>query len=71
FRHFGKDKVEMDFGILAIAFNLKKLHKRMQLGLKTMLKSFFVAFFELKPHLQRLKIEKYNLQFLSLNLIAA
>lgn len=27
FRHFGKDKVEMDFAIFAIAFNLLKLHR--------------------------------------------
>jgi hypothetical protein len=25
FRHFGKDKVTMDFAFLAIAFNLKKM----------------------------------------------
>ena len=25
FRHFGKDKVEMDFTFFAIAFNLKKM----------------------------------------------
>ena len=29
FRHFGKDLVMMDFGILATAFNLKKLWKRL------------------------------------------
>jgi len=29
FRHFGKDLVLMDFGILATAFNLKKLWKRL------------------------------------------
>ena len=27
FRHFGKDKVEMDFAFFAIAFNLKKMSK--------------------------------------------
>jgi hypothetical protein len=28
FRHFGKDKIEMDFAIFAIAFNFEKLHKK-------------------------------------------
>ena len=30
FRHFGKDKIKMDFAIFAIAFNLEKLHKKVQ-----------------------------------------
>lgn len=35
FRHFGKDKVTMDFAFFAIAFNLKKLIVKMKLrGLK-------------------------------------
>lgn len=29
FRHFGKDKVSMDFAFLAIAFNLKKMCSKM------------------------------------------
>ena len=32
FRHFGKDKVEMDFAFFAIAFNLKKMIAKMKLG---------------------------------------
>ena len=28
FRHFGKDKVEMDFAFFAIAFNLKKMCRK-------------------------------------------
>ena len=30
FRHFGKDKVNMDFAFFAIAFNLKKMCAKMQ-----------------------------------------
>ena len=30
FRHFGKDKIAMDFSFFAIAFNIKKLCKRLQ-----------------------------------------
>jgi len=29
FRHFGKDKVTMDFAFFAIAFNLKKMCAKM------------------------------------------
>ena len=32
FRHFGKDKVAMDFAFFAIAFNLKKMIAKMNLG---------------------------------------
>ena len=32
FRHFGKDKVAMDFAFFAIAFNLKKMVAKMNLG---------------------------------------
>lgn len=32
FRHFGKDKVTMDFAFFAIAFNLKKMIAKMKLG---------------------------------------
>ena len=34
FRHFGKDKVTMDFAILAIAFNIGKLRNKRQKGPK-------------------------------------
>ena len=30
FRHFGKDKVEMDFAFFAIAFNLKKMCRKLK-----------------------------------------
>ncbi len=30
FRHFGKDKVNMDFAFFAIAFNLKKMCRKMK-----------------------------------------
>ena len=43
FRHFGKDLVMMDFGILATAFNLKKLWKRVA---KT---AFFVRYCKIQP----------------------
>ena len=32
FRHFGKDKVTMNFAFFAIAFNLKKMIAKMNLG---------------------------------------
>ena len=32
FRHFGKDKIAMDFSFFAIAFNIKKLCKRLLNG---------------------------------------
>jgi hypothetical protein len=28
FQHFGQDKVEMDFAILAVAMNIDKMHKK-------------------------------------------
>ena len=30
FRHFGKDKVNMDFSLFAIAFNIKKMGTKME-----------------------------------------
>ena len=30
FRHFGLDKIKMDFAIFAIAFNIGKLHNKTQ-----------------------------------------
>ena len=32
FRHFGKDKVKMDFAFFAIAFSLKKMIAKMNFG---------------------------------------
>jgi hypothetical protein len=39
FRHFGKDKVKMDFAIFAIAFNLGKLARKAQKNSKNQTKS--------------------------------
>ncbi len=35
FRHFGQDKIEMDFALLAIALNLSKLVRKLALSAKT------------------------------------
>ncbi len=59
FRHLGKALVNMDFGLLAIAFNLKKLHKRMQLGLNTALKALILCYTVLKLQITEQLIEKY------------
>ena len=43
FRHFGKDKVTMDFAFFAIAFNLKKMIVKMKLrGLRYCFDHVFV-----------------------------
>jgi hypothetical protein len=42
FRHFGVDKVKMDFAIFAIAFNIGKLFNRTELTAKNMKKSNFI-----------------------------
>lgn len=57
FRHFGKALANMDFGLLAIAFNLKKLHKMRQLALKTLILYYAV----LKLQITERVIEKYAL----------
>lgn len=42
FRHFGKDKVLMDFSFLAIAFNIKKMCARMnKMGIKGLIGHFY------------------------------
>ena len=51
FRHFGKDKVTMDFAFFAIAFNLKKMIVKMKLrGLRYCFDHVFVIF-RLEKHL--------------------
>lgn len=41
FRHFGKDKVRMDFAFFAIAFNIGKMCRRLNLeGIKALIKAF-------------------------------
>jgi len=45
FRHFGKDKVFMDFAFFAIAFNIEKLCKKASLeDLKAFIDTFFSSF---------------------------
>ena len=61
FRHFGKDKVFMDFSFLAIAFNIKKLCAKMRKeGIDWLIKLFY----ELTAALFRLLryINQKNLQ---------
>ena len=42
FRHFGKDKVFMDFSFLAIAFNIKKMCTKMRKeGMDRLIKLFY------------------------------
>ena len=42
FRHFGKDKVFMDFSFFAIIFNIKKMCARMRKeGINWLMKSFY------------------------------
>jgi transposase len=48
FRHYGLDKVSMDFGIFAVAFNIEKLYNHLlamsQNGLETFLRTIFSCF---------------------------
>ena len=46
FRHFGKDKIAMDFSFFAIAFNIKKLCKRLQNGDYNNLQALIKRFLE-------------------------
>jgi transposase len=55
FRHFDKDKVMMDFGIFAVAFNIKKLYrkggdmsKNEHIGAQKAKKADFIVFFTAK-----------------------
>jgi hypothetical protein len=41
FRHFGLDKVKMDFGIFAIAFNIGKMYNKAKIMPKNQKKSLF------------------------------
>ena len=48
FRHFGKDKVFMDFAFLAIAFNIKKMCAKLRKAgkeLVTLAKSILIGLF--------------------------
>ena len=63
FRHFGKDLVMMDFGILATAFNLKKLWKRLA---KTSFSAIFCQFSTNKKAIQ-ISFEKNEPIFTHLN----
>jgi hypothetical protein len=57
FQHLGKDKIEMDFAIFVIAFNLEKLHKKVKNMSKKRKKADFlcvcVIFFTEKLILQK------------------
>ncbi len=67
FRHFGKDKVFMDFSFLAIAFNIKKMCAIMtKAGMDWLIKLFYeltAAFFKCREtHQSRIfKIFKISL----------
>lgn len=54
FRHFGKDKIAMDFSFFAIAFNIKKLCKILLNGdynnLQALIKRFFEWILRLKTN---------------------
>ncbi|GHV43594.1 hypothetical protein FACS1894180_3150 [Bacteroidia bacterium] len=43
FRHFGKDKVMMDFAVFVVAFNIGKLFNKQRISMIKALKSLFVA----------------------------
>jgi hypothetical protein len=72
FRHFGEDKIKMDFAIFAMAFNIGKMYNKARNASKIRKKSFFT----LKNHYLLLLIlitaAKNNpkTDFYNLNLIA-
>ena len=43
FRHFGKDKVTMDFAFFAIAFNIKKMAAKMAKGGKSSVPGLYIS----------------------------
>ena len=47
FRHFGKDKISMDFSFFATAFNIKKLCKILLKGSLKHLQGLIMLFLEL------------------------
>ncbi len=61
FRHFGKDKVFMDFSFLAIAFNIKKLCAKMRKeGIDWLIKLFCeltAAFFRCREHINQRNLQ--------------
>ena len=61
FRHFGKDKIFMDFSFLAIAFNIKKMCAKMRkAGTDWLIKLFYAPTDALFRHLKH--INQRNLQ---------
>ena len=61
FRHFGKDKIFMDFSFLAIAFNIKKMCAKMRkAGTDWLIKLFYAPTDALFKHLRH--INQKNLQ---------
>ena len=61
FRHFGKDKVFMDFSFLAIAFNIKKLCAKMRKeGIDWLIKllcELTAAFFRCREHINQRNLQ--------------
>ena len=57
FRHFGKDKVFMDFAFFAVAFNIKKMCAKMaKEGIDWLIKRFYeltVAIFRCCEHISK------------------
>ena len=56
FRHVGIDKIKMDFGIFAIAFNILKIHRKMTKKRKAAKKSSKYS----KIHLFRINSSSLN-----------
>ncbi|MFV0521105.1 MAG: transposase [Mangrovibacterium sp.] len=71
FKHTGKDNALMDFGILSIAFNLKKLHKRMQLGLKTAFETIILPLWKQNTSKIRVILKNYEYKIVCNNLMTA
>jgi transposase len=67
FRHYGLDKVSMDFAIFAVAFNMGKLYNYLttlsQSGAETLLRAFFSALQVLANLSLRLNISIRNISF--------
>ena len=62
FRHFGKDKVFMDFAFLAIAFNIKKMCAKMtKKGMNWLIRLFYeltTAVFRCWEHINQRNLQK-------------
>ena len=62
FRHFGKDKVLMDFAFLAIAFNIKKMCAKLtKEGMNWLIRLFYeliTAVFRHWKHINQRNLQK-------------